>query len=666
MTERVKRQLTLLQERAYRSRRVSPALSPKEADIKFSAHTQKSEAERFVYAISLEKEAVFHGDDLFGFNRYSEKALEETRFGNTVIDYAHVLSVGLCGILDEISQKRGSADATATAFYDAVTTCYEACLDNITMYREAAKKEGNDRLATALAQVPAHGARDYYEALITVRFLSYILRIARTPHLPLGRFDVYMKPYYEASLAKGESEECLLELTELFFIAMNLDTDLYFGIQKGDNGQSLVLGGVDRMGNNVFGPLSEMCLTASEELALIDPKINIRVSKSTPLSLYERGTRLTKQGLGFPQYTCDDLAIPYLTSLGYTEGDARDYSFAACWELLSSGNGADVPNVGVLSFPTAVDRAMRAHLAEAVTFDDFLSFVREEIVVFCERIMALCNQKAELAHPLLSSFLPPCIEKGRDLSEGGAKYNNFGIHGAGISTAADSLKAICEGIYTRRDFAKDTLIAALDANFTGYGALRKVLLSYPKMGQNDQSTDALAAFLLDTFASALNGKPNARHGVFRAGTGTAHEYFYTAKELGATADGRLAFAPFSANLSPSHTARSLGPLSVISSFARLPFANVMNGGPFTVEFHDTVFRNAEGERKVAALIKSFIDLGGHQIQINAVNRDVLLDAKAHPERYPSLIVRVWGWSGYFCELESMFQDHIIQRAEFTV
>ncbi len=666
MTERVKKQLEILNAREYRLRRVDPPIPREEADARFSAHTCASEAARFVYAASCEKEAVFYGDDLFGFNRYCKGALLATRFGNVIIDYETVLAGGLSGILAEIDVRREGADAEAVAYYDAVGVCYDACFRLADMYREAAKKTGNARLAEALSQIPRYGARDYYEALVFLRFLSYVLRLARCTHMPLGRFDVYMKPYYEASVARGVSDKELLELTELFFISMNFDTDLYFGLQKGDNGQSLVLGGCDREGNPVLGPLSEVCLAASEELALIDPKINLRVSKDTPLSLYERCTRLTKQGLGFPQYTNDDVAIPYLTSLGYEEADARDYAVAACWELITSGRGAEVVNMEVLSFPTVVDAALRRTLPTAHDFDAVLTAVRKEIFKDAERIKARCNAGREIPVPLLSSFLSPTVERGRDLASFGARYNNFGVHGAGVANAADALAAVNEGIFVKKEISPDELIAALDADFAGYEELRERLLSYPKMGQNDDRADGFADFLLSAFADALHGKPNSRGGVFRVGTGTAHEYYNTARWLGATADGRHAYAPFSANYSPAPTARTAGPISAIKSFTKTDLSRACNGGPFTVEIHDTVFRNDEGERKVAALIKTFFDLGGHQMQINAVNRDVLLDAKAHPENYPGLIVRVWGWSGYFCELEPAFQDHVIRRVEFTV
>lgn len=666
MTELVKQQLKLLRARDYRASRVEMPLDPD--FFAFFTADMDGEAARIRYAIDCE-EPVFHGHDLFGFNRYCKAAIpQKGRFGNAIIDYPHVLRVGLNGILDEIEAKRATADEDANVFYDAVGEIYDACAHNVKKYRLAAEEAGNTRLAEALTQVPMRGARNYYEALITVRFISYILRIANHVHLPMGRFDQYMKPYFDRSLAEGATREELIELTELLFIALNFDTDLYIGLQSGDNGQSMVLGGCDRAGNDAFNDLSEICLHACEELALIDPKINLRVDPRTPLSLYERGTKLTKQGLGFPQYSNDDVVIPALTELGYALEDARDYAVAACWEFIVPNNAADIPNIQYMNFLAIVDRATREDLPLCTDFDTFLRKVRAKLLAECDRLMEVCNRSVfgGIPSPLMSSLLPPCVASGRDLSRGGAKYNNFGLHGAGISTAADALQAIRTGIFENGDITVTELITALDANFEGYEPLRQKLLSYPKMGSNDDAPDSLASFLMETYHEGLSGKPNCRGGVFRAGTGSAMGYITYAAKVGATADGRLAGAPYASSFSPSPNARPSGPLSAIQSFTKFDMRKICNGGPFTIEIHDTVFRNDEGERKVAQLIKSYIDLGGHQIQINAINRDRLLDAQAHPEQYPNLIVRVWGWSGYFCELDREYQDHIIQRVEFGV
>ena len=185
------------------------------------------------------------------------------------------------------------------------------------------------------------------------------------------------------------------------------------------------------------------------------------------------------------------------------------------------------------------------------------------------------------------------------------------------------------------------------------------------MGNNDDYVDELACVLMDVFTSSMNNRPNSRGGIWRAGTGSAMEYILSARECPATADGRKAFTPYASSFSPAITTKLNGPLSVIQSFTKFDMKRIINGGPLTLEIHDTVFRNPEGEKKVAELVKAFVALGGHQLQLNAVNRDRLLEAKAHPEDYPNLIVRVWGWSGYFVELDRVYQDQIIRRAEFA-
>ena len=198
----------------------------------------------------------------------------------------------------------------------------------------------------------------------------------------------------------------------------------------------------------------------------------------------------------------------------------------------------------------------------------------------------------------------------------------------------------------------------------GYEKLRKYLVSAPKMGNNDDFDDNIGCKLLDKFSEECSKYKNGRGGNFRAGTGSAMYYVWYSETLGATSDGRKAKEPFSANYSPSLNRNFDGVLSVIKSFTKPDLTKTCNGGPLTLEFHDTLFRNQEGIDKVASLVKTFILLKGHQLQLNAVNRDALLDAQKHPEDHKNLIVRVWGWSGYFNELDLAYQNHIIKRLEF--
>ena len=221
-----------------------------------------------------------------------------------------------------------------------------------------------------------------------------------------------------------------------------------------------------------------------------------------------------------------------------------------------------------------------------------------------------------------------------------------------------------KAVFEEKKYSADELVTAIKADFEGYSEMRNYLISCPKMGNNDDYVDVYASLLMDIFAEVLKGKTNRFGGRLRPGTGSAMEYLWSAAKVGATADGRHAKAPFSSSFSPSPTARLQGPLSCIQSFTKHDMSEIINGGPLTMEIHDNTFRNEDGTKKVAALVKAFIDLGGHQLQLNAVNREVLLDAQKHPEDHPNLIVRVWGWSGYFNELHTDYQNHIIARTEF--
>jgi formate C-acetyltransferase len=503
-----------------------------------------------------------------------------------------------------------------------------------------------------------------------MKLLIYTERCVNTSHLTLGRFDQYMLPWYVADRERGVSRDELFETLELFFIALNTDTDLYFGMQQGDNGQSMVLGGFDKNGNSEYNELSELCMRASLELSLIDPKINLRVGKKTSAHIYELGTRLTKQGLGFPQYCNDDIIVPYLISMGYDEQDAYNYTVAACWECISPNNGADVPNIDFLVFPTTVNDVMHKHLRECDGFETLMEKVREGIAIECADVRERALQKFIKNYGYktvryLSLFVDGCLESGLDIFDGGARYNNFGCHGTGIAVAADMLAAVKKCVFDDKSVSAQQLLTALEQDYEGYEELRKTLADCPKMGNNDDYVDGIASQLMDIFADCMNGVDNGIGGVWRAGTGSAFGYAKGLK-CPATADGRHAGEYFCCSFSPAITTRLAGPLSVIQSFTKHDMTRISNGGPLTMELHDTVFRNEEGEKKVAKLVQAFIMLGGHQLQLNSVNRDRLLDAEAHPEKYPNLIVRVWGWSGYFCELEKKYRDHIIKRTEFTV
>ncbi len=528
-------------------------------------------------------------------------------------------------------------------------------------YRDKAIEEGKTDIADVLSQVPRYGARNFREALQFFRILHYSLWLEGNYHNTVGRFDKYMYPYFKADMEKGiYTDETALDLIEDFFISFNKDSDLYIGVQQGDNGQSMVLGGLDTDGNEVFNKLSELCLKASENMLMIDPKINLRVNKNTPLHIYELGSRLTKAGLGFPQYSNDDIVIDGLVNLGYDRKDATDYAIAACWEFIIPNVGGDVANIGALSFPKVIDDCMNKYLKSSESFDKFMDKVKADIEAKCNK---MCDSIKDL-YFIPSPFMNVLMDC--DIYNGG-KYNNFGFHGTGIATAADSLACIEKYVFEDRTISADGMIEAVNSDFEKHSEILPLLrFEAPKMGNDEEKADEKAVALLKFFADSLKDKTNCRGGKYRAGTGSAMYYLWHADEIGASPDGRRKGEPFGTNYSPSIFAKINGPISVIKSFTKPNLIRNVNGGPLTLEFAASMFNSDDSISKVASLVKAYIDMGGHQLQLNAVNTKLMEEAQAHPELHRQLVVRIWGWSAYFVELDKCYQDHVMKRQQYTV
>ena len=591
---------------------------------------------------------------------------ENGMLSNISPNFHDAIAEGLEARKIRFRERMSTADAEGKLFLESAVRSIEALQTLIGKYEACAWEMGDVALAETLGHIRYKGASTFRQALQLLRFIHFGLWESGCYHNTLGRFDQYMWPYYKADLDSGRlTKDEAYELLLSFFLSCNKDSDLYPGMQQGDNGQSLVLGGRDAQGKTLFNDLSARCLEASYDLNLIDPKINLRVDKNTPLEIYKLGARLTKRGLGFPQYDNDDVVVPGLERLGYAPEDANDYVVAACWEFIIPGKAMDIVNIGALSFAGLVSRSVD-DLGQFDSFDAYYAHIDAMIKAECKEIAAGLKNLYIAPAPLYSVFMDGTLERARDITLG-AKYNNFGIHGTGIATAADSLAAIRKYVFDEKSVAVKDLQAALDANFEGWDDLYgKLRFEAPKMGNDDDYADALAARLLASFDEGLAPLRNERGGVFRAGTGTAMYYIFHATCLKATPDGRKAGEVIPANYSPSMYTRHKGPVSVIKSFSKGDLGRSINGGPLTIELDDTLFRNEENLEKLAMLIRSYVQLGGHQLQLNTLNKETLLDAKKHPERHRNLIVRVWGWSGYFVELDECYQDHIINRIKFTM
>lgn len=587
--------------------------------------------------------------DIFTASEWDElrrqyKGHEAWHYTNLTIDYARLLESGFNAVLQKADEHTARS--------------VNALMDLVDRYRETAIREGYTEIAANLERAPRYGANSFMEALQLIRIANFGLWLEGNTHNTLGRFDQYLYPYFRKDMDAGKlDKDSALELIEEFFLSLNKDSDLYPGVQQGDNGQSLMLGGKTAEGNG-FNELSELCLRASCELKVIDPKINVRVDKNTPDEVYTLCSELTKVGLGFPQYSNDDIVIPGLEALGYAHEDAINYVTAACWECIIPAVGGDIDNIAALSLPSVVDTCLRRDIQDCATYEEFYQKVDAEIRHRCDELCASFVNMYTIPSPLLQSLMR---------WENGPKYRNYGMHGVGLSTAADSLTAIATHVFEKKDVEAQRLIYALDTDFADEPELYHLLrYETPKLGQNEDAADANLVRLLDSFAEALKGKTNEYGGCWRGGTGSAMYYLWMADEIGATPDGRRSDEPFAANYSISLFTQTDGPFSVLRSMTAPDMTKVINGGPLTLEFHDTMFRTPDAVRQIGQFVKQFVLMGGHQLQLNAVNAVTLRDAQKNPEKYPQLIVRIWGWSAYFVELDRAFQNHVIARQEYQL
>ena len=629
--------------------------------------------ETFRAVCRLEQPVIIPGDRFFFTRTLRGKdrtPLPGLQVENLTADWELLLSQGIDGRIAAAEKKLRTADAEGREFLTASIDMLNEVKELALRYADAAETSGDAEGAALLRKVPAGPASTLRESLQSIFFMFSMFHHTNVILQGLGRMDQYLLPCYERELREGTlTREEAGELIREFFIMLNRENDIYGNAQRGDDGESVMLGGCRRDGSCGCSDLTRLILECSFDVSMINPKINLRVDADTPQDILEAGVRLTGRGLGFPQYANDEVVIPALIRFGYTPEDARDYTVAACWEFVLK-NGRDIPNLNAINLALAADRAIRKALREHRSFEELLEGLRSEIRSMAADI-GLMSWEWMVPNPLFSAFSGRCIERGRDLHKGGGDHYHTGCLSAGSSTAADSLCAVKRFVYDTGQVSPERLLRALETDYRDDEDLRRLLKSGPKTGDNDPESNRMLKIVFDDFCDALEEiRDNGLGGRVRPGTGSAQTYAVFTQDpshpyyLSATADGRRAGEYLSSSLAPAPGVRSQGVLSILRTYGSLDYRRLCNGGPITMEFSPAFFRTSDAVARTASLVRAFVRTGCQQIQMNVLDREVLLDARAHPERHRDLIVRVWGWSGYFVELDPLYQNQIIDRQAF--
>jgi len=547
------------------------------------------------------------------------------------------------------------------------------------------------KIAEVCGHVPAHAPRNFWEALQMYWFvhLGVITELNGWDSFNPGRLDQHLYPFYKKELAEGSlSAEIARELLQCFWIKFNNQpAPPKVGVTAEESGTytdfALInVGGVKSDGSDAVNDLSYLILDVIEEMRILQPSSMVQVSKKNPDRFLKRALKIIKTGFGQPSIFNTDVIIQELVRQGKSLVDARNGGASGCVEAGAFGkenytltgyfnlikvleitlhNGTDPRTCKEIGIKTGDPRNMQsfADLFSAFTLQ-LNHFVNIKVTgnSIIERLYA-----EYIPAPFLSLLINDCIINGRDYHNGGPRYNTTYIQGVGIGTITDTLSSIKYNVFDNRHFTMPELLEALDNNFSGQENMRQRFLNKtPKYGNDEDFADDIMRSVFEAYYQAVNGRPNTKGGVYRINMLPTTVHVYFGRVTGATADGRKASLPLSEGVSPVQGADRQGPTAVIKSVAKMD--HIRTGGTLlNQKFAPQFLADEEGIEKVTRLVRSYFSLDGHHIQMNVVNADTLRAAQQEPEQYRDLIVRVAGYSDYFCDLNTDLQNEIINRTE---
>ena len=550
-----------------------------------------------------------------------------------------------------------------------------------------------EQIAAVCRRVPAHAPRDFREALQCYWFvhLGVITELNTWDSFCPGRLDQHLYPFYQEGLAGGTlHEEQARELLECFWVKFNNQpAPPKVGVTAAESGTytdfcNINNGGLKPDGSDAVNDLTYLILEVVDEMRLLQPSSNLQLSKKNPDRFLKRGLEIVRQGWGQPSIFNADMVVEELLRQGKTIEDARQGGTSGCVETGAFGkeayiltgyfnwvkvlevalnNGVDPRSGKKIGLETGDPRSF-------ISYQQVFDAYRRQLHYFVDVKVRGSNvierlYAQEMPAPFLSLLIEDCIARGQDYHAGGARYNTTYIMGTGQGTCTDSLSAIKHHVFDRKNVTMAGLLEALGANFEGQEKTRLLLWNRtPKYGNDDDYADDILRALFDAFYDEVNGRKNTRGGLYRVNylSTTCHVYFGSV--CGATPDGRKAFEPVSDGISPAQGADRKGPTAVIKSAAKLDHART-GGTLLNQKFTPSLLEGEEGIEKLAHLVRSYFRLDGHHIQFNVVTAETLRAAQADPDRYRDLIVRVAGYSDYFCDLTPALQNEIIARTEQT-
>lgn len=615
-------------------------------------------------------------------NSIRANAASSTWFGgHMILDYETILKIGLNGYEEKIKKYRKIYGEDKKDFYDALDIMLKAVKTIIHRFADKTKE-----ISTATANTKIQ--KEMYSDLMYIAdnppsSFNQAVQLVWILHMlngsdSFGRFDFYLKQFFDNDIKSGR-----LNLSE----AYDLILDFWFKLDSVWSIQNMTIGGVDCDGHHVYSKLTELCIKATYELGYKGPNLCLRITKDMPDYIWTAAIDSIKTGIGLPALYNDELITNNLLNFGYDIKYARNHCFAGCSQLMIPGVCNFINDIGMMNvakiaeialydgFEPRTDKQVGLYTGkpeDIKSFDEVLQAYKKQLDYFCKLEVDIHNKEYKYrfeheGYAMRTLFIGDCIENGRNIFDGGARFNSIELEVIGITNAADHLYAVKHLVFDNNFITLPELAEVLKNNWQGHDYLRSQALKADKFGNDKPEVDEIRADITGHIYSCFNNSESAIGGTYIPGEVifTAHDWCGAC--TGATADGRLAYTVLADSAGASQGFDINGPTALMKSVLKLPVNKHLLTNVITnIKFPSAIFNNENTAHKIKKLFEIFFSQGGMQLQINVCNAETLKKAQENPQEYASLVVRVGGYSDYFVNISKALQDEIIIRSAHEV
>ena len=633
--------------------------------------------------------------------------------GHTLAGYEMLLNTGWGALLSRVEEQLGKAQSekekqTVHAFQIVL----KACMSYMHRYLEEVERQLNklkrnnnvdnsnyndsyndgfgtrreclERMRDALMNIETKAPETFYEALQLLTFANEMMYCENIPSgISLGRIDYYLYPFYRKDVDAGRlNYEEAGELIEAFWLKCSCQKKAY---------QNMTLGGCNSDGQCSVNDLTYLCLESAANLRVDQPSVNFRWTDDMPEEAWQAVLALIRTGMGFPALLYDPCCMKAQMKNGVSKDDVWNYGFVGCVEMAIPGKENAMTELARLNLPKLLDLLLhqgkdtcsdktfqmknQKKPAEFKTYEELEQAYLNELEYWVRKIIRNLNRIEHLYAekyplPYLSVLTEDCIGSRKDVMAGGARYTSVGFNLGGVATAADTLAAIQDVVYDKNMLTLEECVKITDHDFENADYMLQYMSARaPKYGNDqcrEQDVEQIAVKLERLVSDILKEYRNYWGGPYRLGLYTVEDHAIMGIHTGATADGRKGGESLSNSSGASQGKDKHGPTALINSVTNFPMEEVGNGMVLDVKFTPSLLEEETGKRALRSLIETYFHKGGMEMQISVVSGETLRAAQEHPENYADLIVRVSGFSAYFCSLRKATQDEIIKRTEHVM